>query len=253
MSGRHADQIATLEEEIAELDDQVASGDLDPDTAAELRRRYEDELAALRAGATGNDALVATDEPKRLSGRALLGAAFVGLAIVAIGVLAVVSLSDQEPQGAEGVAGEVLEDGGEVDLSNITNEQMEEVVAQNPDVVGMRLALARRYFEAGSFEEALPHYFEVLDRDHHPEALANVGWMTYLSGRPDVALGYLERALDRQPDYLPAQWFIANVLVTLERPTDAVPFLAALINTSGIPDEIREGAVSLLEQIEAGS
>ncbi|MGI9666321.1 MAG: tetratricopeptide repeat protein [Acidimicrobiia bacterium] len=249
-----ADQIALLKEELADLQVQVDAGDLDSDTAANLRSRYEGELAALEsteATPPESDSASSLVVSTRISTRALLGAVLVGVAIVAIGVLAVVSLEDGTTQGAEGVASEALDDGSDVDLSEISNEQMEEVVAQNPDVIGMRLALARRYFEEGEFDKALDHYFEIPDRERHPEALANVGWMTYLSGRPDVALGYLERALERQPDYLPAQWFIANVLVTLDRPSEAVPLLLALAREPDLPDEIRDGVVALLAQIES--
>ena len=260
MADQRSDQIALLREEIADLDVQVSSGDLDADTADALRGRYVAELSALEASteqsaaapSDGDASDVVTHEvsgPSRISGRMLAGAAVLGAAIVAIGVFAVVSLDDGT-SGVEGVASDVLTDGASTDLSDISNEEMEAVVAANPEVIGMRLALARRYFEEGSFDLALDHYFEVLDREQHPEALANVGWMTYLSQRPDIALGYLEAALERQPDYLPAQWFISNVFVTLGRGDDAVPFLVLLASSDDVPEEIKEGAVALLAQIE---
>lgn len=185
----------------------------------------------------------------RISGRVLAGAAFVGISIVAIGVFAATSLSSGGGEGAEGVAGDVIA-GDEVDLDTISNEQMEEVVAANPDVIGMRLALARRYFEASEFGKALDHYFEVLDRERHPEALANVGWMTYLSGEPEVALGYLEASLERQADYLPAKWFIANVLTDLDRPFDAESHLIEVMASPDTPDEIKTMAATLYKQIQ---
>ncbi|MGI9642749.1 MAG: tetratricopeptide repeat protein [Acidimicrobiia bacterium] len=260
MADDHSDQIALLREEIADLDVQVSAGDLDADTAATLRARYAAELTALEAATTETGATTSDTAPDtaanpqgrarpRISGRMLAGAAVMGAAIVAIGVFAVASLDDGT-SGVAGVVSDALVEGGTTDLSDISNEEMETVVAANPEVIGMRLALARRYFEEGSFDLALDHYFEVLDREQHPEALANVGWMTYLSQRPDVALGYLEAALERQPDYLPAQWFISNVFVTLGRGDEAVPFLVLLANSDDVPVEIKEGAVALLTQIE---
>ena len=256
------EEIELLREELAELDVQVSDGELDAATAERLAARYRTRLTELER----EDAeAVADSEPdsepdsvtsrsgRRVSGRALAGIAVVGLALVGITWFAVSSLDDAGTAGAEGVVDDVLGDGGDVDLSEITDEQMEQVVAENPEVVGMRLALARRYFEAGRFDRALDHYFEVLEREQHPEALANVGWMTYLSDRPDVALGYLEAALQRQPDYLPAQWFIANVLVTLGRQDDAVPYLTALLRSADVPEAITDNAAELLAQIEAGS
>jgi tetratricopeptide (TPR) repeat protein len=259
MADQRSDQIALLREEIADLAVQVGAGDLDADTADALRERYSAELSALEAAENGAAATsdagagdVGAHEarsPSRISGRVLAGAAVLGAAIVAIGVFAVVSLDDGT-SGVEGVASDVLTDNASTDLADISNEEMEAVVAANPEVIGMRLALARRYFEEGSFDLALDHYFEVLDREQHPEALANVGWMTYLSQRPDIALGYLEAALERQPDYLPAQWFISNVLVTLGRGDEAAPFLVLLASSEDVPEEIKEGAVALLAQIE---
>ena len=262
------EEIELVRDEIADIERQVAAGDLDPATATSLRERSTTRLAALErqrssrvaAGdgakdeatdpTAGESAMPEASERSRVSGRAIVGAAIVGIAITAIAVFAVASLDDGASAGAEGVVGDVVAGEGGVDLSEITNEQMEEVVAQNPDVIGMRLALARRYFEEGTFDRALDHYFEILDREQHPEALANVGWMTYLSQRPDVAVGYLEAALVRQPDYLPAQWFISNVYVTLGREAEAVPFLVGIIGTADVPAEIRESATTLLEQIE---
>ena len=127
---------------------------------------------------------------------------------------------------------------------------MEQVIAANPDVIGMRLALARRYFEAAEFSKALDHYFEILDREQNPEALANVGWMTYLSGEPSIALGYLAASLARQPDYLPAKWFISNVLVDLDRPLEAEPYLIELIASPDTPDEVKSSAATLYTQIQ---
>lgn len=259
LSGRR-EQIALITEELAELDQQLADGDIDEETAHILAARYRAQITELERtvetpvpaeSITGED----VDAPgrTRLSGRALAGAAIVGLAMVAIAVFAVVSLDGRDTAGAEGVAGDVLSGGAPIDLASITDEQMEQVVASNPDVVGMRLALARRYFEAGTFDKALDHYFEVLERESHPEALANIGWMTYLSNRPDVAVGYLEAALERDPDYLPAQWFIANVYATLDRIDEAVVYLATIIESDDVPPEIKDSATILLDQITAGS
>jgi tetratricopeptide (TPR) repeat protein len=186
-----------------------------------------------------------------LTGRALAGVALVAVASAAIALFAVNSLTDSGLSGAEGVASDAVSGEDQIDLDNISNEQMEEVVEANPEIIPMRLALARRYFEAGEFDKALDHYFEVLDREQHPEALANVGWMTYLSGRPDVAVGYLEAALDRQPGYLTAQWFLGNVYVSLERFPDAIIPLTAVVASDSAPEEVKDKAIELLEQIEA--
>ena len=264
------EQIALLEEELLDLEEQVSAGDLERHQADALAERYRSELAELRgqvvADGTPAAAEESTDEApardvaaaggsrraRRVSGRVLAGSALVGVAIIVIGWLAVSSLGEDTAAGPEGIVSDVIQGEG-VDLSTISNEQMEQVVAENPDVIGMRLALARRYFNEGEFDKALGHYFEVLDRDQNPEALANVGWMTYLSGHPDIALGYLEASLQRNPDYLPAKWFISNVLVTLDRPDESAPFLVEVISTEDAPEEIRSRAVELLAQVQEGA
>ncbi|MFV2000208.1 MAG: tetratricopeptide repeat protein [Acidimicrobiia bacterium] len=261
MSDREREQIELLREELDEVTAQVRDGDLDEDTALEIRTRYEAELAALEASAaSARSTLVdgaGTDEDsprRRLNGRAVAGIALVTVAMVVIGVFAVQSLSNRRIVGADGIVGDVVRGEGQVDLSTITNEEMEEVVAANPDIVPMRLALARRYFEEGVFDKALNHYFEILNREQNPEALANVGWMTYLSGRPDIAVNYLEAALERRPDFLSAEWFLGNIYVSLERDDEAAFLLTKVASSNEVPESVKESAIALLEQIgEDGS
>jgi tetratricopeptide (TPR) repeat protein len=131
---------------------------------------------------------------------------------------------------------------------------MEEVVAANPEIVGMRLALARRYFEAGEFDQAIDHYMIVLEQEQDPEALANVGWMTYLSDRPDVALGYLERAIALEPDFAQAYWFLANIRYALGDTEGAIEPLEQLLAFDAVPDEVRREAEAALAALrEEGS
>jgi len=262
MSDRELEQIELLREEISEVAAQVRDGDLDADTALEIRGRYEAELAALEGSVAAAATSTLVDDPgtddhvgrRRLNRRALAGIALVGVAVVVIGVFAVQSLGDRRIVGADGIVGDVVRGEGQVDLATITNEEMEEVVAANPEIVPMRLALARRYFEEGDFDKALDHYFEVLNRERNPEALANVGWMTYLSGRPDVAVSYLEAALERQPDFLAAQWFLGNIYVSLERYDEAAFLLTRIASSNEVPEGVKESAITLLEQVgENGS
>jgi tetratricopeptide (TPR) repeat protein len=270
MADRNQEQIELITEELEDLDRQVAAGDLNAVTAGELRARYVTELDALigqrgsipsddarglavppdLSGTQGVPARLSPLKGGRVSGRALVGTAVVAVAIAVIAVFAVNSLTGPSTSGVEGVASDVVTGRGEIDLADISNEEMEAVVAANPDVVAMRLALARRYFEAGDFTNALDHYMVVLDQEQHPEALANVGWMTYMSGRTDLALGYVEAALQRQPDYLTATWFLGNIQFTLGNYAAATVALTKIVDADGIPDEVKESARSLLEEME---
>jgi tetratricopeptide (TPR) repeat protein len=260
MSDRNQEQIELVTEELDDLDRQVVAGDLDAAMAERLRTKYVAELDALMAGRSalvsppsGREApREASQRGRLLSGRALAGTAIVAIAIAVIGVFAVNSLTGPSSVGAEGIASDVITGDDPIDLSNISNEEMETVVADNPEVIGMRLALARRYFQEGDFDKALDHYMVILDAEQHPEALANVGWMTYLSGRPDVALGYVEAALDRQPNMLTALWFLGNIQSALGNYDAAMAALTVIVESDDIPDDVKESARALLVEMEKG-
>lgn len=275
MASRNQEQIELVEDELEDLDRQVEAGDLDTVTAEGLRTKYLAELDRLmdklgdesdlyRAREPADATAIGEQLPRedndvpsgrwqgRLTGRSLAGVTLVAVAIAVIGVFAVNSLSGPSTVGAEGIASDVITGGDGTDLASISNEEMERVVAENPNVVGMRLALARRYFQEGDFENALDHYMVILDADQHPEALANVGWMTYLSGRPDVALGYVEAALDRQPNMLTALWFLGNIQSALGNYDAAVAALTVIVESDEIPADIKASAEALIVEMEKG-
>jgi len=251
--GNH-DLINLITEELQDLDRQVAAGDLETETAEELRAKYESELASLvnrDSGVQASDS-DGSSGASRFSGRALVGTAVVAIAVTVIGVFAVNSLTGPSTAGVEGVASDVVTGEGGIDLSQVSNEEMEAVVAENPEIITMRLALARRYFEAGEFDSALTHYMVVLEGEKHPEALANVGWMTYISGRPDIALEYVEAALERQPGFLTATWFLGNIQFELGNFPAAKEALSTIVEAGSIPDDVRDAAETLIARIEQG-
>ncbi|MCP4304043.1 MAG: hypothetical protein GY788_04005 [bacterium] len=253
-TSRIRERIAQTERDLAEIDEQVLAGEIEPDTAARLRERYEAERESLRQqldrpAATVENAPAAESliTRRRLVGAALLIAA---AAVLAVGV--VNAVGNGEP-AAEGVASDIV-DGGGVNLDDISNEQMEAVVAENPDIAPMRLALADRYFAEGDFSNALNHYMYVLDTldVQDPSALANVGWMTYLSNVPDVAASFVEQSLEIQPDGGIAFWYIANIrFYGLGDAAGAHDPLQRLLAYDNLPDEIRGQAELLLAEVEA--
>jgi tetratricopeptide (TPR) repeat protein len=257
MAEVNQDLINLITEELQDLDRQVAVGDLEKETAEELRAKYESELASLvNRGAEVSGAQASDSDgssgASRFSGRALVGTAVVAIAVTVIGVFAVNSLTGPSTAGVEGVASDVVTGEGGIDLSQVSNEEMEAVVAENPEIITMRLALARRYFEAGEFDSALTHYMVVLEGEKHPEALANVGWMTYISGRPDIALEYVEAALERQPGFLTATWFLGNIQFELGNFPAAKEALSTIVEAGSIPDDVRDAAETLIARIEQG-
>lgn len=249
------EQLDQVENDLRDVGAQEADGELDAATAERLRATYRTERKSLEARIAEFEAGEAELDQGPNRRRILVGVALLLAGFVAVTVVLLNTVQERQPGelATGGVAGDVAS--GNIDLSQVTNEEMEAVVAENPEVVGMRLALAGRYFEEGEFDQALPHYMTVLEQDEdNVEALASVGWMTYLSGRPDVANSFVERALALQPDYVQAYWFHGTILLYgLERPADAVAPLQRLLSYDTLPDDIRAEAERMLAEAEAAS
>ena len=233
--------------DLRDLEAQVSSGEIDASVALGLRSRYEVEAP---------DAMQAIDrlEPassERGSRRRVFIGAGAFIAVATVVTITLVSAVEPRPEGGYvtgGVAAEVVEE-APVDLSSITNEEMEQVVAANPEILPMRLALARRYVEAGDFSTALPHYLFVLDRETDPAALRYVGWMTYVSGDAVTGAALLRESLAILPGDTLAQWFLANALFDgTGETTEAILLLQAVIDSDRAPDEIVAQAQRMLDE-----
>jgi tetratricopeptide (TPR) repeat protein len=252
---RIADQIEQVDRDLAEVDEQVELGEIDEATAARLRKAYRNERVTLEEqleGIDGAPSLVGPgDAPgKRSKGRAITGTVIVGIAAIIVAVVAVFSLQERTPAGesTDGVATDVLENGGGRDLATVSLEEMEAVVAQNPDIPAMRIALADRYVEAGDYSKALDHYMVVLDQE--PEdatALARVGWLTFLSGETELAEPFIVRAIAVEPDFPQAYWYLANVRIQMDDAPGAIEPLERLLAYE-LPPEVRAEAEAMLAE-----
>ena len=262
---RLEDHLAQVNTDLAELDEQVEAGEIDEETASRLRENYRAEAEGLEDRISRIDEVAfpvvpdASDEgvdetppPGRSHRRMLIGGAILGVGAIVIAAFAITSLNSQPSNVLAGVAGEVAIDGA-TDLASVSNEEIEAVVAANPEIVGMRVALARRYFETGDFDKAIDHYMIVLEKEQNPEALANVGWMTYLSDRPDVALEYVEQAIAIEPNFVQAYWFLANIRFALGDGEGAIEPLEQMLAFDGVPDDIRREAEAALAALREGS
>lgn len=249
------ERISQAERDIRELAEQVDQGEIDAASAAALRERYERERTSLLERLVGDEENGAEPEGSSVfTGARLVGVGLVFVAVVGV-ALWLISTTGGDASGVEGVAADVVS-GNAMSLDDVTNEQMEEVIAENPDIAPMRLALAERYFVEGDFQNALRHYLYVLDTlgVKDPTALANVGWMTYLSGVPDVAESFVEESLEVQPDGGIAFWYLASIrFYGLDDPAGAVEPLQKLLEYEELPDEIRTAAEDLLAEAEAAS
>jgi tetratricopeptide (TPR) repeat protein len=239
--------------DLADLEAQVAAGEIAPDVAADLEQRYAAE--AIEAISALDD-LDASGEGRRAERRRAWPAVVAFTVVVAVAFVALVNAVEPRPPGGfitGGVAADVAADGG-VDLSRVTNDELEAVVASNPTVVPMRLALARRYVEGGDYSAALPHYFEVLEQEpNHPEALMYLGWMTYVSGDAATGVSLLQRSLDIAPDNTLAMWYLANAMYHgLGDREGAVPLLVAIIAAEDTPPDVAEIVREMLADADGG-
>lgn len=228
------------ERDIEAVQRQVADGELDPETAGLLIRRYREEIELLERE------MVETVEPatssktmasrrRRAVGTLLLIAVFAGVSVTAYYAI--------RPREGGFITGDPQ---GAVDLSEVTNDQMEAVIAANPDIpeiAAMRLSLADRYFDGGSFSSALPHYLGALegtlDGTRRARGMARVGWMSYLSGAEAIAEAYLAEALEIDPDYQETYLFLGLIRLNQGDGNGALALLEPLLALEDLPDDTR--------------
>lgn len=179
------DQVQLLRRSLADLDLELAEGEISAEEHARLRGRdearlteAEAQLAALpREGA-------ATVQRTRRRRRWLLVVGFTGLAIGAVG-LAYGALTARDPGGTSG---------GQAELN--ADQQ-----------VATYLAEASSFVAAGNLGRAVAKYSMVLElRPRNVEALSQFGWLTYVesmrAGDERAAAGgepFLERAIILDP------------------------------------------------------
>jgi cytochrome c-type biogenesis protein CcmH len=201
----------------------------------------------------------APDQPAvtdRSRARLIAGGVFLVLVFAGVVVVAANSLQDR-PAAAAGAA-----DLGEDDLSDVSNETMEAVIAANPDdpqINGMHLALAERYFEAGDYRSAFPHYLEVAEdpKATDPEAitaLVRLGWMAFDgNGEVGTATRLIDEAIAIDPDSQLARYVRARVLWCGSRDAEeAADIFEGLLADPELAPETRAQVESDLESARAG-
>jgi cytochrome c-type biogenesis protein CcmH/NrfG len=241
--------------DLVDLDRQVAVGELPDDVAAELRSRYERAAAATLAqlAETSEESALATD---RSSARARWGAYALALAVAAFAAVVLLPTYLGERVAGGAVSGnEALgfpapdeEQSAPRDPSTVTDEEMEAVIAENPGVVGMRLALAHRYLDAADYLAAARHYVVALDQEpRNVEAQAHYGWLLMQLDEPEQAAEYVDGALAQDPQHVEALWFRANIaLYGLSDPATAITVLEQLQQRTDLEPEVRDQVEALL-------
>ncbi len=193
--------------DLDELEQQVEVGEIDEQTASELRAGYLAELQSATDELARLDTAV-PDEPAEAptNRRTIVGASMLILAVaVAIGLAATMA-QDRTDGPLEGVAA-----GAEMDLDSIPNEAMEAVLESSRDdpavadqIPYMEFRLAERYFEDQDYLKAFDHYQTIIGNDPPADlfvqSMTRIGWLVWvLNGEGELALRTLDRALEVEP------------------------------------------------------
>ena len=148
------------------------------------------------------------------------------------------------------------------DLDDVSDETMEAVIAANsdhPQVDGMRLALAERYYETGDFQAAFPHYLAVAESTNASDpqvvaALTRLGWMAWEgNAEAGTATRLLDEALAIDPGSDTARYLKAQVLWCGSGARDeAAALLEEVLADSDLEDDSRAVVESDLAAIQSG-
>lgn len=148
-----------------------------------------------------------------------------------------------------------------IDPDTVSNETLEAVIAANlddPAILGMRLALANRYFEDGNYMAAFPHYEAVIGGDPTPlqagAALTRLAWMVYDgNGETDIALGLFDRALEAVPEDPFTLYLKGRVHWCGEGDTTtAITLFERVLGADGLDADVRSQVASDLAAAERG-
>lgn len=197
-------------------------------------------------------------DARRGASRSLAGtlATAAACGMLAVSVSAAARPSPNPPGGPSATTTTMPASAGR-DLATVTEAEMEEVVAANPQVVPMRLALVERYLRKGNREKADQHAAVALRLAEEPadrqRALKLAGWLAALGGDPARGSELLTRSLELEPDDLDSQWFLANVRLTgLGDAAGAVTLLEAMLRHD-IPPEKRAVVEQKLAEARAAA
>ena len=198
----------------------------------------------------------ASPEPDTTRRRALVGGLGIALVFGAVVVVAGFLLQDRAAPAA-GVADVEVDN-----LNEVSNETMEAVIAANldhPQINGMRLALAERYFQVGEYRAAFPHYFAVAEspaatRAETVTALVRLGWMAWDGNREaNAAIGMFDQALAIDSASSTARYLKGQVLwCGAGDTTGAAVLFEEALNDPSLGDDSRAQIEADLEAVTNG-
>ena len=221
----------------ADIARQLATGELDADLSFSLTANLAEEEVAIEAALASG---VSSGGRSLVTSRVVGGVAILTFSAIAITAMLIFRGSDGTESG--------VVDAPPIDLASVSIDRMEEVIAENPDIIEMRIFLAQMLVEEGEVLRAAHHFNEVLKYQEHPEAMAWLGWISYLAGEYETAEAFLVNALALAPDYPQAQWWLATVrFLGLNDPSGASSSLEILLSSDGVPDDVRAAAQEMLD------
>lgn len=251
--------------DLTELAEQVEAGEIDEATADTLRANYQSEVDAVEAeigalpASNQKKAAEAITQPAgtqtRSTRRAVIGSVLV---IAALSVAIFLAAGDIDSTPATTAAGSGGPGDLTVDPDTVSNEQLEEVVAQNPNINAMRLALADRYFDQQDYSPALEHYLYIAENNPTPaeegRALSRIGWMAYITGQPEAAEQYVQTSLTVDPTNDEAKLFLGFILLYgLEDADAALPWLEEVVQLPGLPENLVTQVEDALDEARNGT
>ena len=141
-----------------------------------------------------------------------------------------------------------------IDLSTVSNEELEQVVNEHPEVVPMRIRLIERYIVAQDFEAAQLHAEEAVVRattiEERSRALTWLGLSTAVLGDPVTGEGLLVQSLALDPTNRESLYNLARVRFEYLDPADAIGPLDQLLALGDLTDEQRTLFEDMLAQAQ---
>jgi cytochrome c-type biogenesis protein CcmH/NrfG len=177
-----------------------------------------------------------------------------GTALVAVVVLLAVLGGTRDGDDGDDAGSDPDTPTTTVDLSSVPNEELERVVAENPDIVPMRLRLVERYLRANELANAQLHAEEAVVRattiEDRARAQRYLGWTTALLGDPEQGEGLIVQSLALDPSNRDGLYFLARVrFEQLDDPAGALEPLEILVETE-MDDEQRSLIETLLAEVQ---
>jgi cytochrome c-type biogenesis protein CcmH/NrfG len=195
------------------------------------------------------DDVVEADEPP--SDRRVQWGLAIGAVVVAVALALTLAGDDDDTSAPPSPTSTTI------DLASVTNEELEQVVAEHPEVVAMRLRLVERYIADLDFASAQTHAEEAAVRattvEDRSRALAYLGLTTALLGDGEAGEGLLMQSLALDPTNRDSLYYLARVRYeVLGRPDAAIGPLEQLLELE-LTDEQRSLIEGMLAEVQVAA